>query len=215
MSRPLSDDDRSLIERAAHDLLNPISAILGLGETIESRGNGLGDDTIRAFGASIARQAGRLDRAVRDLELTSVLLRGDPQCAIADVPAERLIGSFASDRVRVVFADGLALRADPDLMVGALRRLIENAIEFSEGEVVVRVGETWIEVVDTGIGFTPEGLAHAFEPLSPGTNARNERGSGLGLGLYIARRLVAVQGGTLTATTEPGKGSVFRIDLPA
>ena len=65
----------------------------------------------------------------------------------------------------------------------------------------------------------PSGLWTALpppppEPLAPGTNARNERGRGLGFGLYIARRLLEAQGGTLTAVSSPGEGSVFRIELP-
>ena len=75
-------------------------------------------------------------------------------------------------------------------------------------------GTVWIEIADHGPGFEPGALEDAFEPLAPGTNARNERGSGLGLGLFIARRLVETHRGRLTARSAPGEGSVFRIELP-
>jgi signal transduction histidine kinase len=203
------------VERSTHDLLNPISSILGFGETLRARGESLGDETIRSFGASIARQAARLEGAIRDLGLVSRLLRETPVAHPIDFDLKTMLVAAAPDRVRVEAPAGVIVAADQDLLEGALGRLIANALEFSEGEVVVRAGEGWIEVADTGIGFEPDGLSRAFEPFAAGANARNERGPGLGLGLYIARRLIEAQGGRLTATSDAGRGSVFRIALGA
>jgi signal transduction histidine kinase len=207
------DDDRSLVERSTHDLLNPVSSILGFGETLRARGQSLGDETIRSFGMSIARQAVRLEGAIRDLGLATRLLRETPVVHSSSIDLRTMLVAAASDRVRVDAPSEIVVDADKDLLQGALGRLIANAVEFSEGEVVLRAGEGWIEVADTGIGFDPDGLSRAFEPFSAGANARNERGPGLGLGLFIARRLIEAQGGRLTATSAPGQGSVFRIEL--
>jgi two-component system, OmpR family, sensor histidine kinase BaeS len=206
------DDDRSLVERATHDLLNPVSSLLGFGETLRTRGASLGDDTIRSFGESIARQAARLQHSIRDLSLASRLLRERQAVEIADVPVAELVA--VTERVTVDVPDGLRVRADRDALAEAIGRLVANALAFSDTGVTLRAGAGWIEVADGGTGFAPEGLASAFEPLSAGTNARNERADGVGLGLFIARKLVEAQGGTLTATSAPGEGSVFRIDLP-
>jgi signal transduction histidine kinase len=216
--RPSGDDDRSLVERAAHDLLNPISAILGLGETLRSRGASLGDEAVRSFGDSIARQATRLEQAIRDLARASLLLRALPEPETSEVPVAEIVASLAGERVTVSVPDGITVRADRALMASALARLVENALEYSAGTVEIRAGSdgsVWIEVADGGTGFTEEALREAFEPLAAGSNARNERGGGLGLGLFIARKLVEAHGGTLTATSAPGEGSVFRIELPA
>jgi signal transduction histidine kinase len=186
---------------------------LGLGETLRARGAGLGDETIRSFGTSIARQATRLEGAIRDLSFVSRVLRADPVVHTTDVDLSAMLGAAASDRVRVESAAGVIVLADHELLADALGRLIANALEFSEGEVVVRAGEGWIEIIDAGTGFEPEGLARAFDPFAAGSNSRNERGPGLGLGIYISRRLVEAQGGRLSATSEPGRGSVFRIDF--
>jgi len=213
-----SPEAYSLVERSTHDLLNPISALLGLGETMRDRGASLGDETVRAFGDSIVRQAGRLEQAVRDLGRASLLLRGEPAVTLVELAASELLSPFASERVRIEVPPGLTLRGDRDLLAEALIRLIDNALTFSTDEVIVsagRDGTTWIEVADHGAGFSSEALAHIFEPLSAGTNARNERGPGLGLGLYIARRYIEAQGGTLTVRSTAGEGSVFRIELPA
>jgi signal transduction histidine kinase len=211
----MEDDDRSLVERATHDLLNPVSSILGFGETLRARGAGLGDETIRSFGASIARQATRLESAIRDLGLLSRLLREDPVVRPKDVDLGSMLGAAASDRVQVEVPTGSVVVADQDLLADALGRLVANALEFSEGHVVVRGGNGWIEIADTGTGFEPDGLAQAFDQFAAGANARNERGPGLGLGLHIARRLIEAQGGRLTATSTAGDGSVFRVELGA
>jgi len=218
VSRPRSGpEDRSLIERAVHDLLNPVSAVLGLGETLRSRGASLGDEAIRSFGESITRQASRLEDAIRDLSRAARLMRGGPDVAAQDVSAREVLQPFAADRVTVEVEPGTRLHADPVLIAEAVRRLVSNALAFSTGPVRISAGGggegSWIEVADHGTGFAEGALDTAFEPLTPGTNTRNERGTGLGLGLYIARGLVEAHGGTLTATSVPGEGSVFRIQL--
>jgi signal transduction histidine kinase len=214
VSRPADEDDGSLLEQATHDLLNPVASILGLGDTIRSRGSQLDDATLRQFGESIARQATRLEAAIRDLVRATRLLRRDPGIAAQSVLLSDLVGELAGDRVRVDIPPDVTIDADPILLGDVIRRLVENALEHSSEVVLVTGGGAWIEVTDKGIGFTEDGLAGAFEPLSAGANAKGERGPGLGLGLYIARRLVQVMGGTLTATSGPGEGSVFRVELP-
>lgn len=211
---PPTDDDRSLLERATHDLLNPVSSILGLAETIRERGAALSEDILKQFGESIARQSIRLEAGIRDLIRATKLLNDDPVVELHEVPLGDVVAGAAVERVRLSVAPDARVKADPLLLADVIRRLVDNALEFSTGEVVVSEGAGWIEIADEGTGFTEQGLAKAFEPLSAGSNADNSRSSGLGLGLFIARRLVEAMGGTLTATSEPGKGSVFRISLP-
>ena len=217
VSRNHSDDgpdERSLVERAQHDLLNPISSILGLGETLRMRGSDLDDATIRSFGESVARQATRLEAMIRDLGRATRLLREEVTAPVSDVSVAEVVGAVVSERVRADVPAGLTVRADPDLLGDVLRRLVANALEYSTGEVVVTAAVGFIEVSDHGPGFTGEALEGAFDPLNAGSNTRNERGAGLGLGLFIARKLVEAQGGRLSARSAPGEGSTFRIDLP-
>ena len=206
------DPDPPLIERAAHDLLNPVASILGLAETLKARGSALDDATLRSFGDSMSRQSTRLERALKDLVRASRLLREPPRVVIDDVDIAEVAAEAAGERVRVEAGAG-STKADRVLLIDALGRLVQNALDHSSGEVLVRAAPSWFEVTDQGTGFTAEGLAASFEPLAAGTNARGER-AGLGLGLFIARRLVEAMGGTLTATSSPGQGSVFRIQLP-
>jgi signal transduction histidine kinase len=104
-----------------------------------------------------------------------------------------------------------------------LLNLLSNACKFTkEGEVRLRArraanGRDWIElaVADTGIGMTPEQQAKLFEEFSQADRMTAQRFGGTGLGLALSRKLARMMGGDVTVTSEPGKGSVFTVRLPA
>jgi len=77
-------------------------------------------------------------------------------------------------------------------------------------------GRGWVElaVADSGIGLTAEQQAKLFEAFSQAEAATAQRFGGTGLGLAITRKLARMMGGDVTVTSEPGKGSVFRVRLP-
>jgi signal transduction histidine kinase len=78
-------------------------------------------------------------------------------------------------------------------------------------------GCNWIElaVVDTGIGMTAEQQAKLFEEFTQADRTTAQRFGGTGLGLAITRKLARMMGGDVTVTSEPGRGSVFTVRLPA
>jgi adenylate cyclase len=100
---------------------------------------------------------------------------------------------------------------------------VSNACKFTkEGEVKLRArrvanGRDWIElaVADTGIGMTAEQQAKLFEEFSQADRSTAQRFGGTGLGLALSRKLARMMGGDVTVTSEPGKGSVFTVRLPA
>jgi adenylate cyclase len=104
-----------------------------------------------------------------------------------------------------------------------LLNLLSNACKFTkEGEVALRGrrvcnGGHWIElsITDTGIGMTPEQQAKLFEEFTQADATTAQRFGGTGLGLAITRKLARMMGGDVTVTSEPGKGSVFTVRLPA
>jgi signal transduction histidine kinase len=116
-----------------------------------------------------------------------------------------------------------ALTVDPMRLRQILLNLLGNACKFTkEGEVRLAArrvanGRDWIEfaVSDTGIGMTPEQRAKLFEEFSQADATTAQRFGGTGLGLAITRKLARMMGGDVTVTSEPGKGSVFTVRLPA
>ena len=116
------------------------------------------------------------------------------------------------------------LRGDAGRLRQVLANLIGNAIKFThEGEVVLQLrhrsdsdGRPWlgIEVRDTGIGITSSDLRRLFTPFTQADASTTRKYGGTGLGLTISKRLCELMGGSIRASSAPGVGSVFRVDLP-
>ena len=99
-----------------------------------------------------------------------------------------------------------------------VHNLLSNAIKFGLGKPIevrigVRAGRALLTVRDAGIGITRDALPRLFKPFERAVSARNY--GGLGLGLHIARTIVAAMAGTINLTSEPGQGTVVTVELPA
>jgi signal transduction histidine kinase len=110
----------------------------------------------------------------------------------------------------------LAIRADKELLTGALGNLLNNAFKFTRPSTQVSLesyavaDRVLIDVKDHCGGLAPNVLDEIFMPF---IQAGKDR-SGLGLGLSIAKHSVELFGGTLTVRTSPGTGCIFTISLP-
>ena len=121
---------------------------------------------------------------------------------------------FETPKVELVLAEGLpAVMADPEQIGRALRNLILNAMDAmpAGGAVSIRTSPTSrgvaVEVIDTGIGLTQEEIERLFTPYY------TTKHHGTGLGLAIVQSVVADHKGTVSAESEPGKGTTFRMEL--
>ena len=116
------------------------------------------------------------------------------------------------------------LRGDPNRLGQILLNLVGNAIKFTDaGEIVIstrvlrRTADgviLAISVRDTGIGLTPEQKQRIFSFFAQGDASRTRKHGGTGLGLAVARRFLAIMGGTIDVRSRPGEGSTFTIDVP-
>ena len=112
-----------------------------------------------------------------------------------------------------------AIAVDPDRMGQALGNLVNNAITYTGagGRVTLSAapgdGKVVLTVADTGVGIPAEFLPHVFDRFFriPGQSEE----TGTGLGLAIVKEIVAAHGGEVACESEPGKGTTFRIALPA
>jgi signal transduction histidine kinase len=112
--------------------------------------------------------------------------------------------------------------ADPDKFVQVLINLVDNAVKYTPAGGKVSVAMTrrdsehvLIAVTDTGEGIPAEDMARLFEPFYQASRQRGSRAKGLGLGLSIVKTLVELHGGTISVTSEVGKGSEFSVLMPA
>jgi signal transduction histidine kinase len=105
--------------------------------------------------------------------------------------------------------------ADPDRLDRILANLVGNALKYSHGAVVVRAehadGEVRIAVADQGAGVAADDLPRIFQRYYRG---QRHEGEGLGLGLFIVRKLVEAHGGRIWAENRPGEGATFTFTLP-
>jgi signal transduction histidine kinase len=115
------------------------------------------------------------------------------------------------------------VHADPLLVERIVRNLVSNAIRYTnDGSVLVatrsRGDRVWVQVWDTGLGISEAEQAKIFDEFyqvpNTGVLAPEQR-KGLGLGLAICKRLATMMGATLGVRSQPGRGSVFTLDLPA
>jgi signal transduction histidine kinase/FixJ family two-component response regulator len=108
---------------------------------------------------------------------------------------------------------------DPVKLKVVLKNLISNAMKFTEQgrvrvDVSARDGGVQFEVIDTGIGILPDMLPVIFDLFRQGDSSMTRPYPGVGLGLYIARRLVELLGGTISVDSAAGRGSAFRVWVP-
>jgi signal transduction histidine kinase len=116
--------------------------------------------------------------------------------------------------------EGPVVHTDPNKLRQVLFNLLGNAVKFTErGEIRVVLhaedGRVLLEVHDTGEGIPPAQLERIWEPFWRATRSNGSRPPGTGLGLGIVKRLVDTLGGEIRARSEPGRGSVFTVELSA
>jgi signal transduction histidine kinase len=114
-----------------------------------------------------------------------------------------------------------AMETDRIKLQEVVRNLVDNAIKFTEqGTVTVTVGAAhepgWVDiaVADTGCGIPPNELGSIFEAFRQIGDSSTRQTGGVGLGLSIVHRLVGVLGGSITAESQVGEGSTFRVRVP-
>lgn len=221
---------RDLVGDLSHELRTPLTIVRGY---LEGMADGTLEATPEMYGR-LARETERLQRLVDDLQELSKLESGYlPIKAetvdiaalvqlVGDRFADQLIGQEAIALHIEVAEDTPKVWGDPARIEQVLVNLLGNALRHtSEGEVSVRsraegspTQYVWIDVIDTGVGISAEDLPHVFERFWRADRSRDRTSGGSGIGLAICRRLVELQGGQITATSQLNEGSTFSFSLP-
>jgi len=135
------------------------------------------------------------------------------------------LAAHQRNRLELSLEDGFqTFRADQTKVRQVLLNLLSNACKFTQGGVVTleagvaRAGNVdWVifQCRDNGIGMTPDQMANLFQHFKQAEASTTKKYGGTGLGLAISRTFCRMMGGDITVTTELGKGTTFRVELPA
>ncbi|MGQ0522852.1 MAG: hybrid sensor histidine kinase/response regulator [Betaproteobacteria bacterium] len=219
------------IAMLAHELRNPLAPILNAVEILERTPPDTSSQATPLVGV-IARQTRHLARIVDDLIDINRIARGTLTISRATVDVTDVVdSSVEAVRPRIDRAKQhleLAVPSEPLTVFGDLHRLaqvlsniLNNASRYTPqgGTISVTARKLADEIVlsvrDTGRGIPREDFERIFNLFDQGSHAAAEAGSGLGIGLSLARRIVELHGGTITVESDGiGKGSVFHVRLP-
>lgn len=219
----------AIIDTASHELRSPLAAILGSASVLDQMPALRDNEKLRSLVDGMHHEARRLDNDIQNL-LDTVRITDSgikPRMVWTD-PADTFNAAIRQRRHRIegrrltvaVDPDLPLVNVDPVLLEQALGQLIENAVKYSPAISAIAMaayrdaGQVVFSVTDKGVGLTEEEANNLFRRAYRG---RRHLGNvpGLGLGLWIARIFVAVNGGTLSAhSAGPGRGATMSIRLP-
>jgi len=212
-----------------HELRNPLAPISTAAQILKTSGSD--ENRVRMCSEVIDRQARHMTELVNDLLDVSRVTRGLVELDRQDVDIGQLIGNAIEqaqpviDARRHVLATDLAalpatVHGDPVRLVQVLVNLLNNAAKYTPegGRIVLsaQVSSTQvsISVADNGIGIAPSLLVRVFDLFSQAERTPDRSQGGLGLGLALARSIMALHGGQIQAFSDGlGKGSTFTITL--
>jgi signal transduction histidine kinase len=207
----------------SHDLRGPLHAI---GLACEALRDELGDERARKYVGAIERASVRAERLIADLLDARAVENGGLAITRATIDAVALVRQSAAEhellvkeasgRIVLHLPDGkLPISADRDRVLQVIGNLIGNALKYAPGSQIdvsldKRVDDAVFAVRDRGPGIAAAELPHVFDRYWQG---RSKRG-GAGLGLAIAKGIVAAHGGEIAVDSAPGKGTEFSFTLP-
>ncbi|MFE6974967.1 ATP-binding protein [Streptomyces sp. NPDC057682] len=223
---------KAMVSDVAHELRTPLSNIRGW---LEAAQDGVADPD-PAFIASLHEEAVQLQHIIDDLQDLAQADAGALRLHPEPVRLEELAAQVAAAHQARAETAGVmlsvapappgrplpGLTADPVRLRQAIGNLVSNAVRHTPpgGRVTVRLhgsehgDAVVVDVEDTGSGIPPADLPHVFDRFWRGEKSRSRRTGGSGLGLSIVRKLTEAHGGTATAVSVPGEGSVFTLRLP-
>lgn len=207
----LRTQETRFLADAAHELRTPVTAILA---ALEVRLFGTNDPKLdRLALEKAAKQAKHLRDLAQNL---LALTRAERSLSVQPVDLLELAGNavdllapLAAQKNLDISCDGVAapIQGDAILLARAIENLIANSIKFTDsGEIAVTVGQTWLEVRDTGVGIAPKNQAQILEPFH-----RHGNRDGSGLGLAVVQAVVSAHKGTIELSSSVGIGTRVKL----
>lgn len=227
-ARRVEEVRRDFTANVSHELKTPIGALQLLSEAVHDAADD--PDAVRHFSRQMEREAVRLSTLVQEiidlsrLQVADALHPPEP-VGVGGVVSEavdrcRLAAQAKHIEVAVGGDAGGVVYGDHNLLVTAVRNLVDNAIAYSPDRTRVGVtvrraaGLVEVAVSDQGIGIAPADQQRIFERFYRVDQARSRATGGTGLGLSIVKHVAANHGGEVTLWSVEGQGSTFTLRLP-
>lgn len=213
----------TLLRAARHDLGTPLTAVVGLLETIRIRMGELPVETQRELLDRAVSNAQRVARIVDDVADHVGASRGQLQLQREVVDVAALVRGIADslevgDHALEVDAEAVTASVDPDRVERIVQNLLVNAVAHTPGDTAITVrvraerGGVRVVVEDTGPGIPDARKEAVFEPFERGTTGEDQA-SGSGLGLAVVRQFARAHGGDAWVEDRPGGGARFVVRL--
>jgi signal transduction histidine kinase len=221
----------------SHELRTPLNAIIGYSELLLEDAQDRGDKATSTDLNKIIGAGKHLLGLINDVLDLSKIEAGKMELLWEDVPLRPLLDQVMSSMQTLAEQKGnrLMLQADGSGDLGSLRtdatklrqmlfNLLGNAAKFTEnGEIQLRVrreshdAREWLvfDVVDTGIGMSPEQQARLFQPFTQADESTTRQFGGTGLGLALTRHIAGMLGGEVSLRSALGQGTTFTVRVPA
>jgi signal transduction histidine kinase/CheY-like chemotaxis protein len=229
-----SQHKSQFVASMSHELRTPLNAIIGLTEMMVTNAARFGtekaSEPLKRVHRAGQHLLGLINQVLDLSKIEAGKLELNPESVNLAPLVDEVVGTARQlaqqnkNKLVVEAQEKLGmLTVDPMRLRQILLNLLSNACKFTnQGEVKLRVrkvadGRNWVEfaVADTGIGMTAEQQAKLFEEFTQADSSTARRYGGTGLGLAITRKLARMMGGDVTVQSEPGKGSIFSVRLPA
>ena len=229
--RRLENIRREFVANVSHELKTPITAIKGFVETLQ--GGAIADkEEAEKFLGIIARHADRLDAIIDDLlSLSKIEQAGDKEdIKIENAELGQVIKSSIKSLEMKAREKNIGIKFDcpadlrpsinASLIEQAVTNLLDNAINYRDpgNDVEVKAAKMESNIIiavrDHGCGIERRHLPRLFERFYRVDTARSRKMGGTGLGLAIVKHIAQIHGGYATVESEPGKGSLFSLNLP-
>jgi two-component system sensor histidine kinase SenX3 len=219
---------RDFIENISHELKTPIGAIALLSEAIQEAGDDR--EAVAKFASSLNKESSRLTFLVQDIIKLSRLQSEEVLASaeivdLNDVMAEAIdrneqLAASRKIRLNSEQAPKLEVFGNKEMLITAVKNLIENAISYSEPGTSVGIGCSAkesiaeITVTDSGAGISPENQQRIFERFYRADPSRSRETGGTGLGLSIVKHVAKIHRGEIKLFSQVGVGSTFTLRVP-
>lgn len=227
-SKRLDDTRRDFIANISHELKTPIGAISLLSEALIDSVDD--PEVTKKFSTDLHREAGRLANLVQDiielsrLQGTEVDRNGQivDMASVVEEAVDRnqVLAAQRKVKVKVDTKNAIEVLGDRELLVTAIKNLVENAILYSDEGSQVGIGLRQkhgiaaVAVADSGVGIAPDHQDRIFERFYRADPSRSRQTGGTGLGLAIVKHVALKHRGEVQLFSQPGLGSTFTFRIP-